>query len=227
MKPAPLPPNEAARIKALRRYQLLNSLPEEVYDDITRIASEICGTPIALLTLVDENRQWHKAKQGIDLKEIPRENSFCAHGILEPDRIMVVPDARYDKRFFDNPLVTGDPSIVFYAGVPIVSTEGYPFGSLCIIDNRPRELSDSKLESLKALAKLVQTNFELRITKMELEESRERLLVAQPLVNTILNEIEMLEKSNLNPDQADQINLFKDMVISFKTLIEDPSAFRE
>jgi GAF domain-containing protein len=228
MKPAPLPPNEAARLKALKRYQLLNSLPEEEYDDIAKIASEICGTPIALINLIDENKQWTKARYGIDTKETPREHSFCAHAILELDQVMIVPDTRYDERFFDNPLVTnGNPNIAFYAGMPIVNSEGYPLGALCVVDTRPRDLSEQKINSLKALAKLVQTNFELRITKMELEESRERLMVAQPLVNTILNEVEMLETGNLNPDQADQIALFKDTVIAFKTLLEDPGSFQD
>jgi GAF domain-containing protein len=107
MKPAPLPPDEAARLKALKRYRLLDSLPEEVYNDITRLASEICGTPIAMLNLIDENRQWTKSSYGIQIKDLPRERSFCAHAILEPSQLLVVDDLRYDERFADSPLVKG------------------------------------------------------------------------------------------------------------------------
>jgi GAF domain-containing protein len=175
MKSAPLPQNESERLKSLQEHQLLDSLPEEVYDDVTKIASEICGTPIALLTLVDENRQWFKSKQGMEASETPREYSFCAHAILNPDEIMVVEDARYDERFHDNPLTTGEPHVVFYAGVPVKDASGNAFGSLCVIDNRPRELTEQKLESLKALAKLVNAQFELRKTKLELEMVRKEL----------------------------------------------------
>jgi GAF domain-containing protein len=215
MQPAPLPPDEVARLKALKRYKLIYSLSEEVYDDIARIASEICGTPIALINLIDENQQWTKAKYGTELTTLPREQSFCAHAILAPDEIMLVADARYDERFFDNPLVKGDSPIIFYAGMTLVSTDGQPLGTLCVVDNRPRELSDQKQMALRALAKLVQTNFELRKTRIELEESKEKVLSAQPLVNKLLEE---LEKSNFTPLQAHHNTPLKDIILKLKEI---------
>lgn len=124
MKPAPLPPNEAERLRALSEYKILDTLPEDTYDDITKIATEICGTPIALITFVDKNRQWFKSKQGMSIAETSREYSFCAHAIINPDEAMVVPDARYDERFLDNPLTTGEPHVIFYAGVPLKDVSG-------------------------------------------------------------------------------------------------------
>jgi GAF domain-containing protein len=227
MKSAPIPPNEAARLKALRRQQLLNSLPENVYNDITRIASEICGTPIAIINLIDENRQWTKANYGVEMKDLPREQSFCAHAILQPDEIMLVPDARYDERFFDNPLVRGNSPVIFYAGVPVLSNEGLAVGTLCVVDSRPRELSDQKQMALRALAKLVQTHFDLRITKMELEENNKRLMLAQPLVNTLLMEVENMEKSSIPSLPGTQAGPFKETVIALKNILEGPDSFRE
>ncbi len=227
MKSAPLPPDEAARLKALKRYQLLDSLPEEVYNDITRLASEICGTPIAMLNLVDEKRQWTKSRFGIDIVNIPRERSFCAHAILNPTELMIVPDARYDERFSDNPLVTGEPYIVFYAGMPIVNAEGYAFGSLCLADSRPRELPEHKLELLKALTKLVQTNFDLRFANMELQESRANLMTARPAVDAILGRLDGLDAGKLPPEQAGQAARFRDTVLAFKALLDKQDADRD
>jgi GAF domain-containing protein len=224
MKPAPLPPDEVARLNALKRYRLLNSLPEQVYDDITKLASEICGTPIAMLNLIDENRQWTKAGHGIKATEMPREQSFCAYAILDPSEVMIVPDARYDERFFDNPLVKGEPFVAFYAGMPILNSEGFAFGTLCLVDSRPRELSEHKLELLKALAKLVQTNFDLRFANMELQESKANLLTARPVVSTILSRLDSLNTSQLPPEQASQAALFRDTVIAFNALLEEPGA---
>ncbi|GEO05996.1 hypothetical protein AAE02nite_36600 [Adhaeribacter aerolatus] len=166
-----------------------------MYDDITKIASEICGTPIALLTLIDENRQWFKSKQGLHIEETPREYSFCAHAIINPDEPFIVPDARYDERFHDNPLTTGEPHVVFYAGVPVKDTAGHALGTLCVIDNRPRELSEQKLESLKALAKLVNAHFELRITTIDLEETALKLQKAHAISTTINKEVQSLVSS--------------------------------
>lgn len=140
MIPAPIPANESARLRALASYQLLDSSPETVYNEITKISAEISGTPTAFLSLLDENREWFKSKKGIETVEEPRDISFCAHAILEPE-ILVVPDARYDERFHDNPLTTGGPRIVFYAGVPIMNEEGFPLGVLAITDTREREVA--------------------------------------------------------------------------------------
>ena len=178
MKAAPLPENEPDRLKALATYKLLDTLPEDEYDAITRIASEICRTPISLISLVDENRQWFKSRLRLNPQETPRAYSFCAHAILNPDEIFIVPDARNDERFADNPLTTGPPTVVFYAGVPLKDTDGFALGSLCVIDKRPRILTENQLLSLKALAKLVSTTFELRRTKLELTQTQDALKVA-------------------------------------------------
>lgn len=172
MKSAPLPADEAARLSTLKEYKLLDTLSEEVYDDITRIATEITGTPIALLSLIDTDRQWFKSKQGLSAQQTPREYSFCAHAILDPNETFIVEDARFDERFHDNPLTTGDPHVVFYAGVPVLAANGQPLGTLCVIDNRPRTLPDNKLIALRALAKLVNVHFELRRTLFELEQAQ-------------------------------------------------------
>lgn len=175
MKPAPLPADEANRLEALTAYNLLDTLPEEVYDNITRLASEICRTPISAISLIDENRQWFKSKQRIDVDETPREESFCAHAILNPNELFIVPDARLDERFFDNPSTLGHPPVVFYAGIPLINPDGLALGSLCVVDNRPRTLTDNQLLSLRALGSLVTTLFELRKTKAELKEAQARI----------------------------------------------------
>ncbi len=235
MKPAPLPINEADRLKALQNYQLLDTLPEEVYDDITRIATEITGMPIALLSLIDKDRQWFKSRQGLDINETPREFSFCAHAILEPDEMMIVEDARYDERFHDNPLTTGDPHVVFYAGVPIVDADQHAFGTLCVIDSRPRNLPENKQMALKALAKLINVHFELRKTKLELARIHEELSKvtqqkstpeqsqsdqAQALIDAIQTNVQALIKSDPRPDQTPHLALLQQATETLKTVLE-------
>lgn len=161
--------NEILRIKALKEYSILDTLPEEEYDDITQLASQICGTSISSISLIDEKRQWFKSKVGLGVTETDKELSFCGHAILEPDQIFTVKDSRLDKRFQDNPLVVGDPNVVFYTGVPLVSPEGFALGTLCVIDNKPKELNQRQLKTLKALSNQVVSLFELRKSKMLLE----------------------------------------------------------
>jgi hypothetical protein len=194
MKPAPKPDNETKRLQSLKEHNLLDTLPEEVFDYVTKIASEICGTPISLLTLVDEERQWFKSRQGLEAQETPREYSFCAHAIIDPDEVFVVKDARYDERFNDNPLVTADPHVIFYAGVPVKDAEGNALGTLCVIDNRPRELSEEKLNSLKALAKLVNAHFELRKLKLEIENRNNTLNKMREAADVIIQTVDDLSK---------------------------------
>ena len=145
---------EADRLAALRAYQILDTLPEACYDDITRLAAQICGTPIAVVSLVDENRQWFKSTFGIDATETPRDVAFCTHCIPQND-LLIVPNALDDARFAANPLVTGDPHIRFYAGAPLTVPGGQNLGTLCVIDNRARQLTELQADSLRALARQV------------------------------------------------------------------------
>lgn len=198
MKKPPIPSNEEARIRSLHDHNLLDTGPEQVYDDITRLASEICGVPISLLTLVDENRQWFKSKLGIQDSETTRELSFCAHAIINPEEVFIVPDARYDERFHDNPYTVGEPKVVFYAGVPVTDGKGNALGTLCVIDNRPRNLAEGKIESLKILAKFVGVQFELRRLNIELERSRS-------VNDAIKKNAAALQSQNLKPESAKHI----------------------
>jgi PAS domain S-box-containing protein len=155
MKIAKLPDNETARLASLLRLDVLDTLPQKAFDDITTLASAICGTPIALISLVDSDRQWFKSKVGLDTSQTPREVAFCSHAILNPDQVMVVEDARHDPRFRDNPLVTEAPDIRFYAGAPIVTADGFALGTVCVIDRQIRQLDDSQRRALQSLASLV------------------------------------------------------------------------
>lgn len=166
-----IPENETERLKNLESYNILDTLPETDYDNITTIAAEICGTPIALITLLDNKRQWFKSHHGIDVKETPKEQSFCAHAINDNDGIFIVPDTREDFRFHDNPLVTGDSNAVFYAGAPLTSKNGLPLGTLCVIDHKPNILSKTQINSLSALSNQVMNLLELRKNKFLLEKT--------------------------------------------------------
>ena len=169
----PVPLDEDERLEVLRAYRLLDTEPEQIYDDAVRIASEVCDTPIALISLVDDSRQWFKAKVGLDVTETSRKVSFCAHN-LGGDELLVVPDAARDSRFAGNPLVVEEPKIRFYAGAPLRSPEGHGLGSLCVIDREPRELTEVQLETLRALARMVSAQFELRRTSARLADALER-----------------------------------------------------
>jgi len=167
--------NEQARRKVLESYSILDTLPESDYDNLTAIASEICHTPISLVTLLDNNRQWFKSHHGLSIDETPRDFSFCAHAINENDNFLIVQDARNDIRFHDNPLVTGDPYVIFYAGVVLKTIDNLPLGTLCVIDNKPHHLSQSQIKSLRALSNQVMNLLELRKNKILLEKANEEL----------------------------------------------------
>lgn len=198
MKPANIPPNEAKRLENLKSYHILDTLPEEQYDAITKIASVICDTPIALISIIDESRQWFKSKHGLNATETPREFSFCAHSILQPDELFIINDARKDKRFFDSSLITSDPNVVFYAGAPLNSSEGYSLGTLCVIDNEPKKLNNTQKESLSLLAKQVVTLLELRKKNTELAESNKQNLKLNEQLNDFAYRLTHDLKSPIN-----------------------------
>ncbi|MCF8303899.1 MAG: GAF domain-containing sensor histidine kinase, partial [Bacteroidales bacterium] len=169
MKKPETPANEQERLEALKEYSILDTLPEEEYDEITFIASQICETPISLITLIDNNRQWFKSYHGIEVNETPREVSFCAHAIHDQNNPMIIPDSRIDERFHDNPLVKGEPHVIFYAGIPLVSSNGHSLGTLCVIDKKPKQLDDAQIKALNALSKQVMKLFELRKKSKDME----------------------------------------------------------
>jgi GAF domain-containing protein len=150
----PIPENEAERLNTLRGYGILDTHPEDRFDDLTRLATLICGTPISLISLVDEDRQWFKSKTGLEVCQTPREEAFCAHAIMSPE-LLLVPDASQDPRFATNPLVLGELHVRFYAGAPLTAPNGHHLGALCVIDRVPRQLSREQLESLRILSRQV------------------------------------------------------------------------
>ena len=181
----PTPENEQARLEALRRYDVLDTPPEEPFDRLTRLASSILGTPIALISLIDESRQWFKSAVGLDMTSTPRDVALCAHAIVTSD-VLVVPDAAADARFTDNPLVVGDPGIRFYAAAPLTAPDGHRLGTLCVIDHEERSagLTDLQQQQLRDLAALVVDQLELRRRSAELDASRREFALASMASDT-------------------------------------------
>jgi anti-sigma regulatory factor (Ser/Thr protein kinase) len=162
--------DETARLAALRRYRILDTEPERAFDDLALLASQICETPIALISLIDADRQWFKARTGLAATETPRAVSFCTHAIQHHD-LFIVPDTRDDERFRDNPFVTGGPFVRFYAGAPLVTPDGHALGTICVIDSVPRTLTAEQREALDALRRQVQAQLELRKNLNELKSA--------------------------------------------------------
>jgi GAF domain-containing protein len=162
--------NEAARVAALDRYAILDTDPEQSFDDLVILASHVCKTPIALLTLVDDHRQWFKSAVGVQVRETPREISFCAHAIQQHD-LFIVRDALQDPRFKDNPLVTGEPHVRFYAGAPLVTEDGFSLGTLCVGDRQPRDLDEEQKLALTSLSRLALRQMELRTNLQMLKQA--------------------------------------------------------
>ena len=157
----PIPRDEPQRLRVLKRYDILDTPPEESFNSITLLASHICQTPIALMVLIDHNRQWFKAAVGTRLKETPREFAFCAHTIVQRS-LMIVPDTLRDKRFVGNPMVAAGPKVRFYAGAPLITPDNRALGTLCVIDMKPRTLTTAQKKDLIALSRLIMTELELR-----------------------------------------------------------------
>ena len=198
MKVARIPKNEDERLKVLKKYSILDSLPEEEYDAITKIASSICDTPIALVSIIDEKRQWFKSNHGMETKETHRDLAFCAHSILNPNEIFEVEDATKDERFFDNPLTTDAPNVIFYAGAPLNTSEGYPLGTLCVIDNKPKKLNDTQKEALNLLANQVVRLFELRKGNAKLKSANKDIVKLNDRLNNFAFRLTHDLKSPIN-----------------------------
>lgn len=194
--PKLMPTPDSARVAALEKYAILDTEPEQAFDDLTLLASYICKTPIALISLVDQDRQWFKSKVGLSVSETPREVAFCSTAIQQSD-VMVVPDTLQDARFRDNPLVVSEPRIRFYAGAPLINEEGYALGTLCVVDRKPREFGPDQVEALQALSRLVLAQLEFRRnlillkealtdrTQAEHERERELVKVQQTLTRVL------------------------------------------
>ena len=168
--PAPITSMETARVAALDRYAILDSEPEQSFDDLVTLAAHICKVPIAMLSLVDDHRQWFKSMVGVQVRETPRDSSICAHAIQQGD-LFIVPDTLQDPRFRESPLVTGEPHIRFYAGAPLINEDNFALGTLCVVDREPRELDADQKDALLALGRLALRQMELRLNLQLLKEA--------------------------------------------------------
>ncbi|HEY9253015.1 MAG TPA: diguanylate cyclase [Stenotrophomonas sp.] len=193
------PKDEAKRLEALQRYKVLDTPPERAFDDLVQIATTLCGTQMGAVSLIDRDRQWFKARKGLGASETPREFAFCAHAILTPDQVFTVEDAEQDVRFIGNPYVTGDPHLRFYAGAPLLGSEGEALGTLCVFDDTPATLTEEQRQALEALSRQASHLLELRRVAFNLDKQlRERDWYEQQLAQYS----ESLE--TLNADLAEQ-----------------------
>ena len=195
---APIPKNEAKRIKVLWQYDVLDTVPEEVFDELAELAGLICGAPISLISLVDENRQWFKSKIGLTVNETNRDISMCAHAILQ-DELFIIADAARDPRFKNNPFVAAGPKIRFYAGAPLITPDGHALGTLCVIDKVPRNLTPDQKKALRVLARHVMTQLELRRHALELVKLREDCKDVKAALAKALVEIVRLKSKPTHP----------------------------
>ncbi|MFO7822905.1 MAG: ATP-binding protein [Cyclobacterium sp.] len=170
-----VPVNEKLRLRELESYNIIGAAEEDDFDFLTSMAAQICKTKISLISLVTHEKQCFLSHHGLETSESPRDFSFCAHAINHPDQCFVVEDARTDVRFFDNPLTTGKPHVIFYAGMPLVNSNGFPLGTLCVIDDKPARLTDEQLQQLQMLARQTVKLLELRRSQIELGHLNEEL----------------------------------------------------
>ena len=177
--PVLFPPNEAQRQRELTAYQIVDTPPDRAFDNLVELAAEVCEVPIALVSFLDNDRQWFKAKLGLDAQQTPRDQAFCAHAILNPSELLIVPDARKDSRFAENPLVTGNPNIRFYAGAPLITPSGNGMGTLCVIDRQPRTLRPSQERALRALSLQANELMNLHRERVQAENYRRFLHTVQ------------------------------------------------
>jgi PAS domain S-box-containing protein len=183
MRKPEIPKNELERLNELDSYHILGEMEQSDYDFLTKVASQICGTKISLISLITEDKQWFLSHHGLDARETPKEFAFCAHAINNPEEIFIIEDSRLDPRFHDNPLVIGPPNVIFYVGVSLISGNGYPLGTLCVIDDKPKQLNDEQIDSLKMLATQVMQVLELRKKKKELSEINAKFFKTDKLFN--------------------------------------------
>lgn len=209
----PAKANEQERLRALADYAILDTAAEQAYDDITHLAASICGTPVALISMVDETRQWFKSRVGLALKQTRREYSFCAHAIAQPDELLVVEDTSKDERFADNPLVVSAPAIRFYAGAPLATKSGEVIGALCVMDYQPRRLDESAAKALRCLARQVMGQLELRKSLNLLQSSQERLA---EITSRMALQNETDELTQLRNRRALQIKLAEEWERAFR-----------
>jgi two-component system cell cycle sensor histidine kinase/response regulator CckA len=218
---APRPPDERQRLLGLHKYEVLDTPPELAFDDLTLLAAHICGVPIAMVSLVDDNRQWFKSKVGVSLTETPRDVAFCAHTILHPNEVLEVKDAAADPRFTDNPMVTGEPHIRFYAGAPLVTPDGHAIGSLCVMDRQPRELTPDQLEALRALSRRAVAQLELRRQARELAlqqgKTNQMLALAEKSGRALLSVLEDEKLATRNLRESEE--RFRQMIANGTDII--------